>query len=121
MNGPSRQMLKRLTAAVEWRSYGFGWTAIAERLGARPEVCARWPNRYPDLWRRVMSAAEERRFAESQRVAHVALMQLLRDPDPMIRLRAERLVRRYPARVRAAQEAYLSAPSAAAAEELGPT
>jgi hypothetical protein len=95
MNGPSKQMLKRLAAAVEWRSWAVGWTIIAERLGTRPEVCQRWPARYPDVWSRLMREAELRRWDELCRDASIALEGLLRSSDPQVREQAQRLVAKH--------------------------
>ncbi|HKA08361.1 MAG TPA: hypothetical protein VKD71_13965 [Gemmataceae bacterium] len=95
MKPPSKQLLKRLVQAVEWRSFAVGWHIIADRLETRPEVCRRWPIRYPDVWSRLMREAQLRRWEELKRTASISLDGLLRDPDPKIRERAHRMVVNY--------------------------
>jgi hypothetical protein len=80
---------------VEWRSYGVGWHAIADRLGTRAAVCQRWPQRYPQVWIPLMRSADARRYEETERTASHVLDRLLHDADAKVRERAERLVSKY--------------------------
>jgi len=100
MKPPSKRMLRRLAAAVELFSFGCGWEFIARQLRMRPEVCRRWPLRYPEVWYRLFDEAEKRRDAEAHREAVIVLKHLLYSPDPTVRARAVRALLPYRTRKR---------------------
>ncbi len=95
MKSPSTRMRGRLAQAAEWRALGASWPAVADRLGCRPEVCCRWPNRYPELWRHFLASAREKVVQQAFTEGLQILLVQMRSPDEKLRRQAARIVEKY--------------------------
>lgn len=91
----TRWMEKRVIRAAELRARAAAWTAVAAEVNSRPEICRRWPERYPEVWRAAYIAERQRAFQETNIVVLRSLKELLVNKDERIRLRAARLLKIY--------------------------
>src|SRR5262245_39431983 len=88
MNQPSRELLQRLRAAAELRAAGLSWDVVAGRVGRAAATCARWPARYPVLWRSFFRDAVRASEQESAIEARATLRKMLRGEDDRQKLTA---------------------------------
>lgn len=68
---------------------------VAKAVDSRPEVCRRWPDKYPAAWRALMAEARRMVFEEINAEALWVLTQMARSGDGKERAQAEKLLRRY--------------------------
>ena len=78
-------MRKRLARAAALRVNGVDWARVAAAVASRPEVCRRWPARYPAEWEALVAAAFRGLLAEAQAEARQVLAELARWPDGRVR------------------------------------
>ena len=88
-------MLRRLATAAALRVRARGWAEVAAAVASRPEVCRRWPDRYPAEWQRLTAEAQRMVQEELRATALQALADLARTGDERMRKRAGRLLERY--------------------------
>jgi hypothetical protein len=92
MRPPSHKQLQRLAQAARLRVFSICWEVVARALGCRPDVCRRWPQKYPEEWRRFCAQAQQRRYEETNREMLATLQKLSRSDDPQRRQMGERLL-----------------------------
>jgi hypothetical protein len=95
MNPPSKRMQERLREAAEWRAMGASWPAVANQLGCRPEVCERWPDRYPLDWHHFLARAREKLAQETFSEALRVLLSHMRSRNEKVRHEAAKIVERH--------------------------
>jgi len=88
---PSEELLFE---AVELRSAGFGWEAVAEKLHRAVETVRKWPLRYAERWQAAIDKSEMRHAVDTQAESIVILRSLARaSPDDKVRYQcAKRLL-----------------------------
>jgi hypothetical protein len=100
MRRPSHKQLQRLAKAARLYVASTSWEAVAQAVGCRPEVCSRWPQKYPEEWGRFCAEARQRSYEEMNRDVLEAIRQMLRSVDPKTREKGERWLaefrRRFP-------------------------
>ena len=80
---PSEELLFE---AVELRSAGLCWEAVAERLHRAVRTVRRWPLRYPERWQVAIDKAEMRHVVNTEAETIVILRSLARaSPDDRVR------------------------------------
>ena len=83
---PIRAGLARLlTRAAELRAGGISWEHVATTLRRSAATCRRWPQQYPDLWRRLYATAARERLAEGGAEGLRKLREMLRSEDEKTR------------------------------------
>jgi hypothetical protein len=92
MKPPTPALLDLLAQAADLRSGGASWEAVAAQVGRSADTCRRWPALYPDDWRRLYAAAEERLVVEASAESVLVLRKLLRAEDEKIRRDVARLL-----------------------------
>jgi uncharacterized protein YjcR len=100
MRRPSHKQLQRLAEAARLYVSSMSWEAVAQAVGCRPEVCRRWPQKYPEEWGRFCAEAQQRRYEHTNRLALETIRKLSRSAEPETRRKGERLLaefrRRFP-------------------------
>ena len=91
----TRYMLKRLARAAMLRARAVDWFLVAKEVKSRPEVCRRWPDKYPEAWQALYREAQRLVWEETEQEALWVLSQMARSADPKERAGAEKLLRRY--------------------------
>lgn len=82
---PPEKLRPVVAKAAGLRAGGASWEVIAAQLKRRPDTVRRWPDDYPDFWRRAFAAAEHRQVADAGAEAVLVLRQLLRAKDEKVR------------------------------------
>lgn len=91
----TRYMLTRLAKAVALRVRAASWVEVAKAVDGRPELCHRWPDRYPAVWRALMNEAQRMVWEETDAEARWVLSRMAQSGDPKERAQAEKLLRKY--------------------------
>lgn len=89
----TRYMWRRVSRAAQMRARCASWTAVALAVKSRPEVCSRWPTRYPFEWQHAMQAERQRMYEETNVLALQGMKELLMSNDEKVRLKAAELMR----------------------------
>ena len=82
MRRPSHKQLQRLAEAARLYDSSTSWEAVAQAVGCRPEVCSRWPRKYPEEWGRFYAEAHQQSYEETNRAVLEVIRQMLRSLDP---------------------------------------
>lgn len=101
----TRYMWRRVSRAAQMRARCASWEAVAAAVKSRPEVCSRWPMRYPFEWQHAMRAEQQRMFEETNILVLQGLKQMLIHKDEKIRQRAARLMRMHGGNMEASMHA----------------
>jgi hypothetical protein len=91
----TKRMLRRLAQAAAMRARARSWVEVAKAVNARVDVCRRWPDKYPTVWRALMNEAERMVFEEITAEALWVLTRMARSADPKERVQAERLLEEF--------------------------
>src|SRR5262245_61386261 len=90
MNSTRAYLARLLARAAELRAGGNSWEQVAATLGRSAATCRRWPQKYPDIWRRAYVSAARDRIAEGGAEGLLVLREMLRSKDEKIRQTAAR-------------------------------
>ena len=85
MNSTGADLARLLARAAELRAGGSSWEHVAETLRRSVATCRRWPQKYPDVWRRAYAAAAYDRLAEAGAEGLRKLREMLRSEDAKTR------------------------------------
>lgn len=91
----TRYMWRRVSRAAQMRARCASWEAVAAAVKSRPEVCSRWPMRYPFEWQHAMQAEQRRMFEETNILVLQGLKEMLMHKNEKVRLKAARLMKKY--------------------------
>ncbi|MFM8223031.1 MAG: hypothetical protein ACKOJF_29330, partial [Planctomycetaceae bacterium] len=86
------EVARRVATAAALRCSGQSWEQVAARFGCQLDTCRRWPQRYPELWRKAMRWARKERITEADAEAIAVLRGLLRSESEAIRRDAARAI-----------------------------
>ena len=78
---PTPPVERMMEEAAEKRAAGCSWTKVAEQLQRSVDTVRKWPVRYPELWRRLLSKAREQHVTDASAEAISILRTHLRDED----------------------------------------
>jgi hypothetical protein len=62
MRRPSRKQLQRLAKAARLYVTSTSCEAVGQAVRCRPEVCRRWPQKYPEEWGRFCAEARQQSY-----------------------------------------------------------
>jgi len=94
MKIPSTRTRRDMEIAADLRAQGATWQTIALKLGRQMALLHRWVKVYAAEWERLFREVEERLSREANNESRTVLRELLRNPEPKVRLAAaERLAR----------------------------
>jgi hypothetical protein len=70
-------VLRLLKKAATLKAAGYSWESVAQQLKRAPRTVRQWPDRYPDVWNRLLCEAEDRLLADvsGEAVAFLRKMQ----------------------------------------------